>query len=58
MECGRDRKFADSALEEGGFELSVPGGKFGVNSDRGLTPLNPDDATGILRGLRAGGSRS
>jgi len=34
----RDRRFADSPLEEGGFELSIPGGKMGVDSDGGLTP--------------------
>jgi len=28
----------DSPLEEGGFELSIPGGKMGVDSDGGLTP--------------------
>ena len=43
-----ETRFAmDSPPEEGGFEPSVPGGKWGWTATGGLTRLNPDDAPGF-----------
>jgi hypothetical protein len=54
LDEGKTATSAALSQESGSSERD---GQVTVNSDREPTPLNPDDAAGILRGLRAGGKR-